>query len=1305
MSKLSTKLFSILIFLFISSIANAQEFEWVNRFPQQANDSYYKITADGKGNVFILSTFNETITLGDSTFNSNSPSNYDDLFLAKYNSAGQILWARQFGGYGEDMSTGEDIPVSLALDNDGNCYLSGIYSGVFKLNNAIYNTRLVGAYHSESYVLKFNGDGQLAWARFLEGKNSASHKALSIDGAGNVLVAGNLWWGYTLTANGVSITPKVNEESYLVKYNKNGDLLWLKNTGGRNNSIVRDKAGFIYITGVYREGTTFDSISLNPAFYNANYVFSSFIAKCDANGRALWAKPIQGKGDIESMAINIDASGNIYVMGRYDNEVPLGQDTLRNIIDSTPNNYNAFLAQFNSTGKPMWGLKMLSPNKVISGDIVVGPTDNIYFSGTMVYRGLIGNTPFGVNYDVGNFYGKINQSGTVQWINQILRSSTYNIGNHMATDGKGNLFLAGQGGQKFGHITSYEEERSVYLTKLRDTTFITPSQIRGKVFNELNNNCKQDANEKPLANHLLKAEPGPYYASTDKDGNYQLELPKGTFQISQITQVQGLFVEQTCPANPSTYTITINSYGKDTSGFNFGNQVIPYPLLKVGIAADRRRRCFRNTTTVSYTNQGYATAQNVEVQVYFPQYVIPIDASMGFTRKDSLLTFSIGSLQPGQSGTIIIIDSVACGNESIRGLTQCVKAVITPSNTKPSDPNWDHSDITLKAVCKENGLVKLLILNSGIGSMADSASYRIYLDALQVFESKYKLPSGDSLSLQVPVNGRTIRLEADLRPYHPDAGRVPNITLEGCGSSTQVTVSKGFVDQLPQDDTEEEVSVSCLPILDSFDPNDKAVSPVGIGPSKIIAADQPLEYLIRFQNTGTDVAYTVTIIDTLDAALDIASLEVAAASHSYNWSVSGVGLPVLIFIFNNINLPDSSSNEPASHGYVRFRVRPKQATADGVKITNQAAIIFDYNSPVMTNVVSQTTGQMPTDMQQKIDIDICSGNYPTQAQAGENIILSETAQVSMQANQAIKGYGYWKLIQGKGTISNPADPTAKVMGLGAGKNIFEWRIAMCDSISKSQVTIERVVIPAKPLVIAPAPYCQREKILPIRAEGTGIQWYSDASLQEKLAEGDTYQPTSTHTDTLYMTQTIDGYQSLPTAVIISIKPEIAAPQVDPIGYVCNGHLQAPIQAIGERIKWYRDEKLTSLIQEGNTLEQGNFTEHVLFVTQTVNGCTSPASKAALQTGENDLKAKVFIPNVITPNGDGANDAFFQPQFKEGTCIGNFHSIRIYNRWGKMVYSSSDPAFAWTAQGMPTGYYYYEIRYSNFSSQGGLSVLH
>lgn len=145
-------------------------------------------------------------------------------------------------------------------------------------------------------------------------------------------------------------------------------------------------------------------------------------------------------------------------------------------------------------------------------------------------------------------------------------------------------------------------------------------------------------------------------------------------------------------------------------------------------------------------------------------------------------------------------------------------------------------------------------------------------------------------------------------------------------------------------------------IVSSYDPNRKTVYPDG----DITASTDFLDYLIEFQNTGNDTAFTVELRDSLSSSLDVGTIEILGASHNYTWDIDGPGY--LTFTFNNIMLPDSNINEPRSHGYIAYRIRPKANLAVGTRIENTAAIYFDYNAPVITNTTLNTvTGPTATE--------------------------------------------------------------------------------------------------------------------------------------------------------------------------------------------------------------------------------------------------------------------------------------------------------------------------------------------------------
>jgi len=144
------------------------------------------------------------------------------------------------------------------------------------------------------------------------------------------------------------------------------------------------------------------------------------------------------------------------------------------------------------------------------------------------------------------------------------------------------------------------------------------------------------------------------------------------------------------------------------------------------------------------------------------------------------------------------------------------------------------------------------------------------------------------------------------------------------------------------------------PVLNcAYDPNDKAALPAGVGDDNLTLFDSEFEYRIRFQNTGTDTAFTVRIEDDLDPNLDWSTFRPVSASHPYEVDMDLTSGRVT-FLFRNILLPDSIVNEPLSHGFVKYKISPLENLSEETPITNEASIFFDFNEPILTNMTLNT---------------------------------------------------------------------------------------------------------------------------------------------------------------------------------------------------------------------------------------------------------------------------------------------------------------------------------------------------------------
>ncbi|MEM7367815.1 MAG: PKD domain-containing protein [Bacteroidota bacterium] len=168
------------------------------------------------------------------------------------------------------------------------------------------------------------------------------------------------------------------------------------------------------------------------------------------------------------------------------------------------------------------------------------------------------------------------------------------------------------------------------------------------------------------------------------------------------------------------------------------------------------------------------------------------------------------------------------------------------------------------------------------------------------------------------------------------------------------------------------VFLDTIPIVASYDPNDKQVSPTGFGEEGFIQAhEKEMLYTIRFQNTGNFPAQYVVLRDTIHHNLDLSSFQALAHSHSYTLAVEEDS--ILVFTFADIDLPDSTSDPAGSQGFVQFKMLHEGMLALGEEIRNSAAIYFDFNDPVITNEVVNTIYQ-PMALDFVLDEELCPGD-------------------------------------------------------------------------------------------------------------------------------------------------------------------------------------------------------------------------------------------------------------------------------------------------------------------------------------------
>jgi|GEM_PF-4365298 len=252
---------------------------------------------------------------------------------------------------------------------------------------------------------------------------------------------------------------------------------------------------------------------------------------------------------------------------------------------------------------------------------------------------------------------------------------------------------------------------------------------------------------------------------------------------------------------------------------------------------------------------------------------------------------------------------------------------VTLTNITPARPGFDDQ---LRITYKNKGTVSM---NGTVKLILDSSCYYLY-----------SFPPHDAVNADTITWNFSNLLPLETRNITAMVHAPPNVPI-GTWLNFIAHILPVTGDTIPSDNSDSLLQI----VMGSYDPNIKEVNLPAISLQQVNNGDY-LIYTIHFQNTGTDTAFTVRILDTLDQNLQVPSFEVLSASHPYTYTITGMG--IVEFTFNAISLPDSNTNEMNSHGFIKYRIQPKKSLAAGTVIYNTANIYFDFNAPVITNTTS-----------------------------------------------------------------------------------------------------------------------------------------------------------------------------------------------------------------------------------------------------------------------------------------------------------------------------------------------------------------
>lgn len=377
---------------------------WAKSAGGDFGENAYGVATDLAGNVIITGQYySSPLPFGSYTLTTVGGSN--DVFIAKYNSLGNLLWVKSEGG------SSADFGHAVSTDGNNNIYVVGYYdSQSMSVGSTTFTNAGTGPQHSgtgDVFLIKYDPSGNVVWAKRAGGEWTDQGSAIATDANGNTVITG-YFNSSTITFGNITLTNTSSGDAdmFVVKYDSFGNVLWAKSSGGTSldagNGIAIDTSGNVFVTGFFASSAiAFESTTL---INQGGGYPDMFVTKYDASGNVIWAKRAGSYLVDEGSGVATDEMGNVFITGYFRGfSITFGTATLTNTNGSGANGGTAdiFMVKYDAGGNVLWAKSTGGSSHDFGNSICIDPGGDLIVTGSFESSSIsFGSTTFnkGNNY-------------------------------------------------------------------------------------------------------------------------------------------------------------------------------------------------------------------------------------------------------------------------------------------------------------------------------------------------------------------------------------------------------------------------------------------------------------------------------------------------------------------------------------------------------------------------------------------------------------------------------------------------------------------------------------------------------------------------------------------------------------------------------------------------------------------------------------------------------------------------------------------------------------------------------------------
>lgn len=367
--------------VFVTKMDSSGNLIWAKIFGGIADDTGASLTVDSAFNFYVGGGFRDTVDFdpGNGVSTATAIANQDG-FISKFDSSGNFLWTKTFGG------TLDDRVASVAVDGSGNVVSAGYFQITADFDPGAGTSSLTSLGSSDSIAWKLDSMGNFVWVRQLGSSGIDIATAMELSSTGDLFVSGSFigTGDFDPGLGTANMTSVGIQDAYLVKLNASGNFEWVRQFGGSGADqalgLTVDTAGNVYTIGTFPSSADFDP-GVGTELLTSAGSLDVFLVKMDSSGGFVWARQIGGSAADVGNSVKLDATNNVYVTGSFNGTADFDPGVGNaNLISAGAS--DVFVSKLNSSGGFVWAQQFGGSASDIGNAIAVDATNISYVTGS-----------------------------------------------------------------------------------------------------------------------------------------------------------------------------------------------------------------------------------------------------------------------------------------------------------------------------------------------------------------------------------------------------------------------------------------------------------------------------------------------------------------------------------------------------------------------------------------------------------------------------------------------------------------------------------------------------------------------------------------------------------------------------------------------------------------------------------------------------------------------------------------------------------------------------------------------------------